>query len=149
MKNTFLLTVLLTLMPLTALGEEGLATLPSAHSVSATVDRLESALREQGFRIFARIDHASGAASVDMALPPTELLVFGNPRVGTQLMQANRTIGIDLPMKYLVWEEPDRGVTVGWNEGAWLADRHGVDTDAPVVRKVSAALRRFASEAAR
>ena len=148
MKNKPLLFLLLVLISPIATSAEGMTTLVSAHSVAATVDRLEGALNEQGFRIFARIDHAGGAASVDLALPPTELLIFGKPLVGTRLMQAERSIGIDLPMKYLVWEEEDGTVFIGWNDGVWMAERHGLDAEAPVVQNVAAALRKFASEAA-
>lgn len=133
----------------TAQAADGMATLHSAHSVSVTVDRLESALTAAGFRIFARVDHGAGAKSVDMPLPPTELLIFGKPKAGTVLMQSQRTVGIDLPLKYLVWQDGEGRVIVGWNEPQWVTDRHGIRDKAPVVQKITGALKKFASEAAK
>jgi uncharacterized protein (DUF302 family) len=126
---------------------DGLLTVQSSHSVSETVNRLEQKLSAAGFRIFARIDHGAGAQSVDMPLGPTELLIFGNPKGGTVLMQSRRTVGIELPLKYLVWEDAGGKVMVGWNDPAWLTARHGIDDRAPVVGKMRGALNKFASEA--
>ena len=88
------------------MSENGLITITSNHSVKETLDRLEASLRGNGVTVFARIDHAAAAASVDMTLPPTELIIFGQPKAGTPLMQALQTTGIDLPLKALVWEDP-------------------------------------------
>ncbi len=128
---------------------EGMMTMQSAHSVAETVNRLEKGLSAAGFKIFARVDHGAGAKSVNMPLPPTELLIFGKPAAGTKLMQSQRTVGIDLPLKYLVWEDADGKVMVGWNDPTWLAERHGINDQAPVVAKVSGALKKFAGEAAK
>lgn len=126
---------------------DGLITLPSAHSVSETMDRLEKGVTAAGFQVFARIDHAAGAKSVNMPLAPTELLIFGKPDAGTLLMQSQRTVGIDLPLKYLVWEDADGKVVVGWNDPTWLTARHAITDRAPVVQKMRGALQKFASEA--
>ena len=126
---------------------EGLNTLSSAHPVGETVDRLTQRLEAAGFNIFARIDHGAGAKGVDMPLRPTELLIFGKPDVGTKLMQSQRTVGIELPLKYLVWEDADGQVTIGWNDPGWLTGRHGITDMAPVVQKMQGALQKFASEA--
>ena len=128
---------------------DGMLTTQSAHPVGETVDRLETALTQAGFRIFARVDHAGGARSVDLALAPTELLIFGKPEAGTLLMQSRRTVGIDLPLKYLVWEDADGKVQVGWNDPAWVVARHAITDRAPVVQKMQGALQKFASEAAK
>ncbi|MEO1081117.1 MAG: DUF302 domain-containing protein [Pseudomonadota bacterium] len=144
----FLFSILLSLMCPAVLAAEGLVTLSSSHSVSETVDRLEQALTAQGFRIFARVDHGAGAAGVDMDLPPTELLIFGKPQAGTLLMQAERTVGIDLPLKYLVWEDENGDVAIGWNDASWVAERHEIYPSSPVVVNVTAALRKFAEEVA-
>lgn len=127
----------------------GMHTLQSSHSVAATVDRLEKGVTGAGFRVFARIDHAAGAQSIGMPLPPTQLLIFGNPKGGTALMQSERTVGIDLPLKYLVWEDVDGKVQIGWNDPAWLVARHHIDDKAPVVGKMTGALDKFANEAAK
>jgi uncharacterized protein (DUF302 family) len=111
----------------------GLVTLPSPHSAAETVQRLESVLMQKGIQLFARIDHAAGAQAVGLALRPTVLLVFGDARAGTPLMQSNQTIGIDLPLKTLVWQDETGQVWVSYNRPTWLAMRHGVhDRDAAV-----------------
>jgi uncharacterized protein (DUF302 family) len=107
------------------MSQNGLATLPSVHSAKETMDRLEADVKAKGLTVFARIDHAAGAKEVGMALRPTELLIFGNARGGTPLMQALQTTGIDLPLKALVWEDPGGKVWLSYNEPAWIAARHG------------------------
>jgi uncharacterized protein (DUF302 family) len=82
-----------------------------------------------------------------MPLGPTELLIFGKPEAGTVLMQSQRTVGIELPLKYLVWEDADGKVTVGWNDPAWLTARHGITDKAAAVEKMQGALQKFANEA--
>ena len=128
---------------------DGLLALTSAHSVSETTNRLEAVLGKAGFKVFARVDHGAGAASVDMPLAPTELLIFGKPEAGTVLMQQQATVGIDLPLKYLVWQDADGKVMVGWNDPNWLAARHGINQSLPPLQKMQGALKKFASEAAK
>ena len=127
----------------------GLESVVSAHDVGTTMQRLEDRLNGADFRIFAKVDHGAGAQSVGMALPPTQLLIFGKPKGGTALMQSARTVGIDLPLKYLVWEDADGKVQVSWNAPAWVAKRHGITDKAKVVNTVQGALRKFATEAAK
>jgi uncharacterized protein (DUF302 family) len=114
--------------------EDGLVSVASKYSVKDTLDRLEADLKAKGITVFARIDHAAGAASVAMPLRPTEVLIFGNPKGGTPLMQSNQTIGIDLPLKMLGWQDPDDKVWLAYNDVSWLARRHhlGASTDANV-----------------
>ena len=116
------------------MSEDGLVTVASKYSVKETLDRLEGDLKAKGITIFARINHAAGAASVAMPLRPNELLIFGNPKVGTPLMQSNQTIGIDLPLKILGWEDESGKVWLTYNDPAWLARRHrlGPATEASV-----------------
>jgi uncharacterized protein (DUF302 family) len=109
---------------------EGLISIPSSFDPKETMDRLEAALRASGVTIFARIDHAAGAAGVGETLRPTELLIFGNPKAGTPLMQAGQTIGIDLPLKALVWRDAAGKTQVSYNEPGWLARRHGLGPEA-------------------
>ena len=108
------------------MSENGLITIRSQSSVKATIDRLEASLGESGVSIFARIDHRAGAISAGMSLRPTEVLIFGNPKAGTPLMQAKQTIGINLPLKVLAWEDASGTVWVTYNDPAWLAARHGL-----------------------
>jgi len=130
-----------------AYAADGLITIQSKHTVPETVDRLEKKLEAAGFNIFARVDHGAGAKSVDMPLAPSELLIFGKPDVGTLLMQSQPTVGIELPLKYLVWEDAGGKVMVTWNDPAWITARHGITDRGPVVEKMQGALKKFASEA--
>lgn len=106
--------------------DDGLFALQSAHSVDETISRFEAALQAHGVTLFASIDHGAGAAAAGMTLRPTVLLIFGNPRAGTPLMQLNQTIGIDLPQKALVWQDADGKVWLSFNDPAWLATRHRI-----------------------
>ncbi len=101
--------------------DAGLVTVESASPVSETIDRLAAAAEAAGMRVFARVDHAAGAAEVGMTLRPTELLLVGNPRGGTPLMQDRQTAGLDLPLRALAWEDADGRVWVTTNDAAWLA----------------------------
>ena len=92
-----------------------------------TVDRLAAAITTRGISIMARIDHAAAAAAIGMELRPTEVLIFGNPRAGTPLMQAEQTVGIDLPLKALVWQDADGSTRLAYNDPHGLAQRHGID----------------------
>ncbi len=113
---------------------DGLTTIPSRFAAKDTMDRLEAAVKAKGLTVFARIDHAAGAAAVGLTLRPTELLIFGNAQGGTPLMQADQAIGIDLPLKALVYEDANGKVWLAYNNPAWLAQRHGLghDVDATV-----------------
>jgi uncharacterized protein (DUF302 family) len=106
---------------------DGINTLASAFGPKDTMDRLEAAVRAKGMTVFARIDHAAGAAEVGLSLRPTEILIFGNARAGTPLMQAKQTIGIDLPLKALVWQDASGKTWLSYNDPAWMVARHGGD----------------------
>ena len=135
--------LLLTIGPVVA--ADGLITVESGFNTKQTIDRLEAALKAGGATIFARIDHAAGAASVDMKLRPTELLIFGNPKGGTPLLQAQQTIGIDLPLKALAWEDAAGKVWLSYNDPAWLAQRHGSPAGTTQVTDALAAALKAAS----
>lgn len=123
---------------------EGMVKVKSAHTVQETADRLESLLSEKGMQVFARINHAAGAEKMGKTLRPTELLLFGNPKVGTPLMQCAQSIGIDLPQKALVWEDDKGDVWLAYNDPAYLATRHGVTACATMVPNIQQALENFA-----
>jgi len=125
---------------------DGLITIPSTHSVKDTIDRLEAAVKAKGLTVFARIDHAKGARDVQMDLRPTELLIFGNARGGTPLMQAQQTAGIDLPLKALAWEDADGRVWLGYNDPEWIAARHAIAS--PVAQTLAGALAALTKTAA-
>jgi uncharacterized protein (DUF302 family) len=129
--------------------DNGLTTIASAFSVPETIDRLIAALTPLGMNVFARIDHADGAAKVGMPLRPTQLLLFGNPKGGTPLMQDKQTAGIDLPLKALAWEDSGGKVWLTYNEAAWIAARHGLGAaSATAVTAIAAGLEKVTKAAA-
>jgi uncharacterized protein (DUF302 family) len=124
-----------------AMAVDGLTTLSSDYPARETADRLDAAVKDKGMTVFARIDHAAGAVAVGMPLPPTELLIFGNAKAGTPLMQAAPTMGIDLPLKALVYEDSAGKVWLSYNEPRWLAQRHRLGNEVSgIVDAMAAAL---------
>jgi uncharacterized protein (DUF302 family) len=127
MKHRAWASVALLFVSLQSYAAEGMIEVKSAFTAKETMTRLEDVVKQRGLTVFARIDHAAGAARIGKALRPTELLIFGNPQGGTPLMECAQTTGIDLPLKALVWEDSAGQVWVGYNDPAYLAKRH----DAP------------------
>jgi uncharacterized protein (DUF302 family) len=125
---------------------DGLVTLKSPHGAADTMNRLEAAVKQRGLNVFARIDHAAGAAKVGKTLRPTEVLIFGNPQGGTPLMECAQSAGIDLPLKALVWQDESKQVWLGYNDPAFLAQRHGA-ANCPVVENLRKALSGLAQAA--
>ena len=119
---------------------DGLTTIRSRFGPKETMDRLQAEIRAKGMTVFARIDHAAGAAEVGLTLRPTELIIFGNARGGTPLMESVQTVGIDLPLKALVWEDAGGETWLSYNESSWIAQRHNVANAEPVVSKMAAGL---------
>jgi uncharacterized protein (DUF302 family) len=118
---------------------DGLITLASRFPVPETVDRLADTVTKAGLQVFARIDHAAGAADVAMPLRPTLLLLFGHPRGGTPLMQDKQTAGIDLPLKALAWTDENGQTWLSYNDPGWIAERHGLgEASADAVRALQA-----------
>lgn len=111
---------------------DGLVAVRSPHSAADTATRLVAAVQDRGLKLFARIDHAAGAATVGQTLRPTEVFIFGNPQGGTPLLACAQTSGIDLPLKALVWQDDKGQVWLGYNDPAWIAARHGASTCAVV-----------------
>ena len=128
--------------------DDGLVTLQSSHDFATTLERLTAALESKGVRVFASIDHAVGAASAGLVLRPTTVVVFGNPVAGTPLMQAAQTVGIDLPLKALVWQDGEGAVHLTYNDPVWIATRHGLDRGAEqAVSAIAVGLAAFARHA--
>lgn len=125
---------------------DGLISLKSPHSAPATMDRLEEIVTERGLTVFARIDHAAGAATIGATLRPTEVIIFGNPQGGTPFMECAQSVGIDLPLKALVWEDESGQVWLGYNDPVYLGQRHGV-VRCPVIENLSTALAGIAEAA--
>ncbi len=139
--------LLLALAPALAGANDGMINVKSVHDVAATESRLVQALEGKGMTVFARIDHAEGAASVDKALRPTRLVVFGNPKAGTPLMQCRQSAAIDLPQKALIWEDSEGTVWLGYNDPEYLKQRHDIEGCDQVIKKIEGALAGFAKAA--
>jgi uncharacterized protein (DUF302 family) len=121
----------------------------SAHGVKDTIDRVETDIKSKGLTVFARVDHAAGAMEVGLSLAPTLLLIFGNARGGTPLMQAKQQVGIDLPLKMLAWQDSSGKTRLTYNDLHWIAERHGlgqeVDQTVKVLSGVMAAVAKQAT----
>ena len=109
---------------MTPMPDAGLVTLSCPYTVSAAAHRLESLLQTLGIKLFARIDHSGEAANVGLKMPPTQVILFGNPKAGTHLMIAAPTVAIDLPLKALIWEDAEGKVWVSYNSSEFLQSRH-------------------------
>jgi uncharacterized protein (DUF302 family) len=110
-----------------AMAVDGLISKRSSFGPEETMRRAEAEVKAKGLTVFAHVDHAAGAEAVGLPLRPTDLLIFGNAKGGTPLMQSVQTIGIDLPLKMLVWQDADGVTWLSYNDPAWLAHRHGLD----------------------
>jgi uncharacterized protein (DUF302 family) len=135
------LAILLILMPtLSGAESTGLVSMKSSFSVDETTKRLESLLGERNLTLVAKVDHSAGAESVGLALRPTRLLIFGNPRSGTPLMQCGQSVAIDLPMKALIWKDEAGQAWAGYNSPNYLKTRHNLKDCDPALKKSSQAL---------
>ena len=126
-------------------GAQTLITTPSAFTVQQTLDRITSALKTKGIEPAARIDHAAAAKAVGMELPPTEVLLFGNPKLGTRLMQARPEIALDLPLKFLAWQDTAGKVWLSYTAPATLKGRYGVEGQDEVLANMTAILQGLAT----
>ena len=131
-----------------AMAADGLRTVPSEHDAKQSVDRLVAEIEAKGMTVFARVDHAAGAAAEGIPLRPTELVIFGNAKAGTPLMQADQAIGIDLPLKALVYQDAQRIVWLSYNDPMWLVRRHGLGAALdPIANAMAGALHAVATKA--
>ena len=140
-----LIIVLVFALPLSA--DSGLIHVKSSHDVKNTARRLEAFLKEKGMTVFLRIDHSEGARKVGKQLRPTELVIFGNPKVGTPLMQCGQTVAIDLPQRALIWQDESGQTWLTYNDPQYLAMRHELDGCRAVLEKIQNALGNFAQAA--
>jgi len=147
MKKLFCTVVTLILLSSPIYADSGLISVKSPHDVKTTADRLESTLKQKGMNVFIRINHAQGAQKVGMELRPTELIIFGNPKVGTPLMQCAQSVAIDLPQKALIWQDEKGQVWLSYNNPKYLVERHDIVGCAAVVKKIEGALGNFAKAA--
>ncbi len=147
MIKTTIILLLTAIMAGPAAAQMGLVSVKSSHDVVTTANRLESVLKEKGVTVFARIDHAQGAQRVGQLLKPTLLIIFGNPAMGTPLIQRSRSIGIDLPLKALIWEDSAGQVWLTYNAPDYLASRHGISEMGELIGKMGKALENFSKAA--
>ena len=147
MQRIFFYIITILLMATTAVAGNGLISIKSSHDVKVTADRLENILTLKGMNVFIRINHAAGAAKAGKELRPTELIVFGNPKVGTPLMQCSQSVAIDLPQKALIWQDDKGLVWLTYNDPEYLSVRHGLKGCSEVIKKVQKALSNFARAA--
>ena len=127
---------------------QGLTTTRSSYGPKDTMNRLEAEVKAKGMTVFARIDHAAGATGVGLSLRPTEVLIFGNAKAGTPLMHSVQTIGIDLPLKALAWQDTSGNTWLSYNDPAWLAKRHGLSGETEATVSMMTAALEVAAKAA-
>ncbi len=128
---------------LSANSTDGIVRIKSANSVTTTINKLENILIKKGMTIFKRVDHTAGAKKVGLQLRPTELLIFGNPKVGTPLMLCSQTAALDLPQKALAYEDKTGQVWLTYNDPAYMAKRHDTQDCEKAIQKVTKALAKF------
>ncbi len=147
MLKSFVLLCCLIAVSSVAQAADGLIVKQSAHGVSDTLDRMVDILNGKGIRVFARVDHQANAKTVDLSLRPTQVLIFGNPKLGTPLMNAQQSVGIDLPMKVVAWEDEKGQVWLGYNDPAYMTKRHGITDRDEVAMKMAKALEAMTDKA--
>ena len=141
--TSLFLICLVTIVNADTVQTEGLLVKPSAYSVSETLDRFETIAKKKGITVFLRINHAEGAKKAGLALDPTEVLIFGNPKLGSPLMLSQRTSAIDLPLKAIAWQDKEGKVWLAYNTPAFIAKRHGINDQQGVIKKMTGALNKF------
>ena len=149
MIKRLLAVILLVLFTLPAIADSGIETVSSDNGFSNTVDNFKAALNSKGIKLAFELDHQANGASVDESLGKTHLLLFGNPKLGTPLMRSARSIGMDLPMKVLIWEDADGKTSLTYTDPEYLADRHGIKDNAAVFNKMSKVLKMLTATAAK
>ncbi|MBL3591817.1 MAG: DUF302 domain-containing protein [gamma proteobacterium endosymbiont of Lamellibrachia anaximandri] len=127
----------------------GLVNVRSQFGVQKTMDRLEKTVKTAGMHIFARIDHAKGAAKIGKTLRPTQLLIFGSPKAGTPLMKSDQRVGLDLPLKVLVWKDAEGHVWFSYTRPGYMLNRFGISNRPKVKEKMAGILAKFARVATR
>jgi len=148
MIKKLLAVILFVLIAFPVMADSGIETVPSGNGFSDTVDRFKAILSSKGIKLAFELDHQANGARVDESLGKTHLLLFGNPKLGTPLMRSARSIGIDLPMKVLIWEDADGKTYLTYNDPQYLAKRHSIKDNQAVFTKMSKALKMLTAAAA-
>ena len=148
MKRLLVLLSLVAFIPAMSMaGDKGLVNKKSSFSVKVTLDRLENVLRKKGITIVTRWNHQAGAKKAAIPLRATELLIFGNPKLGSHFFTSNQSAGIDLPMKALAWKDKKGQVWLTYNDPTYIANRHGIDNRPAIVKKMTGALNKLTNVA--
>ena len=142
------ITTLVLALSISGLAQAELLTKESAHSVQETMDKFESIVKEKGMTVFARVDHAKNAESVDMEMPDSQLLIFGNPKGGTVLMQQDMRVGVELPLKVLVYSNADGKTVIAWENPLSLKESYTLENTA-VLEKVAGGLDKLTGAASK
>jgi len=140
MKKTIFVVLWILFLAIPAMAADGVVNVSSAFNVEETADRMESILNEKGMTIFKRIKHSEGAARVGIELRKTELIIFGNPKVGSPLMKCQQSVALDLPQKALIWEDDRAKVWISYNDPRYLEKRHNISGCEEVILKIEKAL---------
>jgi uncharacterized protein (DUF302 family) len=148
MMNKLLVVIVLVVLAAPVWANTGVVTVPSSMGFSQTLDRFKAALNEKGIKVAFELDHQANGKRVEESLGKTHLLLFGSPKLGTPLMRSVRSIGIDLPMKVLIWEDDDGKAFLTYNDPQYLAVRHGIEDNKAIVKKMSAVLKMLTTTAA-
>ena len=147
MKKLILTALLISSITISAEAADGLVNIQSSFDVKETADRMESILKEKGMTVFNRIKHSESARKVDIELRDTELIIFGNPKVGSPLMKCQQSVAIDLPQKALIWEDDKTTVWISYNDPRYLEKRHNIVGCEEVISKIEKALSSIAESA--
>ncbi len=145
--RNFLIAAAIFLIPGIASAGGHLVVKESPHSVSATLDKLETVMKKKGITIFLRIDHAAAAKKIGIDMPPNQVLIFGNPKLGSPLIQSGPTIGVDLPLKAVAWKGADGKVRIAYTKPSVLAQRYGITNRPKVFKKITGALDKLTNAA--
>ena len=140
MKTSILIIVSILLIATPVIAAEGVINVLSEFTVVETANRLENVLNEKGMTLFNRIQHSEAAAKVGIELRDTELIIFGNPKVGSPLMKCQQSVAIDLPQKALIWQDAEKQVWISYNDPKYLVKRHAISGCDQVIDKVTKAL---------
>ena len=143
--------ILVALLPLSfsVFAASGVVNVKSSHSVDATANKLEKILKSRGMTIFNRVRHSQAAQNVGISINPTQLIIFGNPKIGSKLMQCAPTVAIDLPQKALIWQDAENNVWISYNDPKYLQKRHNLQGCDMILHKVSGALAKLTGAAAK
>ena len=140
MKTLILAILVAMIMSVSAYAAEGIIDVESSFGVKETGDRLEHVLKEKGMTVFNRIKHSDAAKNVGVKLRETELIIFGNPKVGSPLMKCQQSVAIDLPQKALIWKDSESKVWISYNNPRYLEKRHKISNCEEVISKIEKAL---------